>query len=73
MMMLNSYSYKRGVTGFYPKLKNPSGLVVTSIVVEKLYYTSIYIVIHYLHHDKFKNSRITKIQQVHQELSVKQI
>ena len=42
-MTYNSYSYKRGVTGFYQESQNPLCLVVTRIVVYKIYYTSIYI------------------------------
>ena len=38
----------------------------------KLYYTSAYIFFYYLFQDNFKNPKMVKIQQVHQEIHAKQ-
>ena len=41
--------------------------------LQKLYYTSIFTYfIYYLFQDNFKNAKIMKIQQVHQEIHAKQ-
>ena len=52
-MTYNSYSYKRGVTGFYQESQNPLCLVVTQIVV---YRNKLHINLHiyYVFEDKFK-------------------
>ena len=70
-MTYNSYSYKRGVTGFYQESQNPLCLVVTRIVVYK---NKLHINLHiyYVFEDKFKYPKIIKIQQVHQEIHAKQ-
>ena len=40
--------------------------------LQKLYYTSIYIFIYYLFQEKFENTKMMKIQEVHQKLHAKQ-
>ena len=58
-MTNNSYSYKRGVTGFYQESQNPLCLVVTSIVVYK---NTLYINLHTLFIIHIKTS--SRIQEL---------
>ena len=61
------------ITRFDKKTKNPSCLVITGIVVYKKFTTHQFTYfMYYLFQDNFKNAKIIKIQQVHQEIHAKQ-
>ena len=73
MMTNNSYSYKRGAKGFYQWLKSFVSCSHMNCCLQKHRSTTHQFTyfIYYSHEDKFKNSRIIKIHQVHQKLQTK--
>ena len=68
----NSYSYKKGVTGFYQESQNP--LSCSHVVYKKYTPTTNQFTyfIYYLFQDKFKDPKIIKIQEVYHKIHTKQ-